>query len=389
MIDRKIQGLIIKYLREFPVIVLLGPRQVGKTTLVKQISKTLRKKTHYFDLEKTSDFHIISRDPESALEKLHKDCVLIDEVQRLPQLFELLRALVDEHRKPARFILTGSASPELMKGTSETLAGRVYYFRLQPIGLNELPPNISISKHWFRGGFPKALTLRSNELAIAWLDAFITTYIERDLPFLFDSKISALSMRKLWGMLAHLHGSILNIEQLSNSLGIGATTVRRYLDYLEGAFLIYRLQPYYVNLGKRLVKAPKVYLVDSGILHFLLDLESENDLHYHPQVGASWEGYVIAQIKQAAPSRIDTYFYRTHAGAECDLVLVRGNTVKACIEIKLSKTPVPSKGFYQSTEDLKCNNNFLIVPDTCDYKNNNGVIITDIKTFIIKYLSKI
>jgi predicted AAA+ superfamily ATPase len=196
-------------------------------------------------------------------------------------------------------------------------------------------------------------------------------------------------MRKLWGMLAHLHGNILNIEQLSNSMGISATTVRRYLDYLEGAFLIHRLQPYYVNLGKRLVKAPKVYLVDSGILHFLLDLESENDLQYHPQLGASWEGYVIAQIKQAAPNRIDTYFYRTHAGAECDLVLVRGNTVRACIEIKLSKTPVPSKGFYQSTEDLKCKNNFLIVPNACDYKNNNGILIVDIKTFIIKYLSKI
>ena len=389
MITRSITPLIEKYSKEFPVIVILGPRQVGKTTLVKIIAKSLKKKTHYLDLEKNSDFSMLNRDAEEYLSTYTNECVLIDEVQRMPTLFPLLRALVDENRKPSRFIITGSASPELLKGASESLAGRVYYFYLNPIGLHELPSTISLKKHWFRGGFPKALTLKGNELASGWLDAFITTYIERDLAILFDIKFSPIIMRKLWGMLAHLQGGILNAEKLGSSLDVSGTTIKRYIDYLEGAFLIKRLPPYFVNVGKRLVKSPKVYINDSGILHHLLRIGSEKELMNSPSVGASWEGYVISQIINAAPKRIDAYYYRTQVGAECDLVLVHGNTIKACVEIKLSKAPVPSKGFYNSVSDLNCKHNFIISSADLDYKTKQNTIIAGLETFIKKYLPKL
>ncbi|MBK6953854.1 MAG: ATP-binding protein [Crocinitomicaceae bacterium] len=378
-----------KYLKEFPVIVLLGPRQVGKTTLAKTLTASIKKNTFYLDLEKDSDFQILQKDAESFLSTYQNECVLIDEVQRLPQLFPLLRALVDENRKPARFIITGSASPDLLKGASESLAGRVYYFHLNPIGLHELPDTISIQKHWFRGGFPKALTLRSNELAIAWIDSFITTYIERDLPLLFDIRFSPIVMRKIWGMLAHLHGTIINVEQLGASSNVTGTTVKRYLDYLEGAFLIYRLPPFFSNVGKRLVKSPKIYITDTGILHRLLRIDSEKNLLSHPALGMSWEGYIISQIKSAMPTRLDTYYYRTHAGAECDLVMVYGNSVKACIEIKNSKNPAISKGFYQSITDLNSPKSFIICNIEKEYKTKDKITVTNPYTFIKKHLAQI
>ena len=297
--------------------------------------------------------------------------------------------MIDEKRKPARYIITGSASPDLLKGASESLAGRVAYFYLHPIGLHELPATISIKKHWFRGGFPEALTMRNNDMLAAWLDSFITTYIEKDLPFLFDIKFSPTTMRKLWSMLAYLQGGILNAEKLGASLDITGTTTKRYLDYLEAAFIITRLQPYFVNIGKRLVKAPKIYINDTGILHFLLRLQNEKELSSHPTVGASWEGYVISQILYAKENRLDMYYYRTQAGAECDLVLVRGHVVKACVEIKFSKAPTISKGYYQSVEDLKCKTKFVICPAEVDYITKEGVRIVNIRIFLAKYLLKI
>lgn len=380
---------MVKFLKAFPAIVVLGPRQVGKTTLVKLIAKSSSKKTVYLDLEKHSDAEKLNRDAEEFLGSYLNECVLIDEVQRMPKLFPLLRAMIDEKRKPGRYIITGSASPDLLKGASESLAGRVAYFYLHPIGLHELPAKITLGKHWFRGGFPQALTIRSSQLLHGWLDSFITTYIEKDLPFLFDMRFSPATMRKLWSMLAHLQGSILNAEKLGSSLDITGTTVKRYLDYLQAAFIITKLQPYYINIGKRLVKAPKVYINDSGILHYLLRIDSEKELTGHPGVGASWEGYVISQVLYAKTNRLDMYYYRTQAGAECDLVLVRGHVVKACIEIKLSKAPFVTKGFYQSVADLKCKNNFVVCPADIDYVTKEGVRIVGIALFIDKYLPKL
>ena len=389
MIKRALQPIIEKALKVFPAVVILGPRQVGKTTLIKLIAKSSIKKTIYVDVEKNSDFEKLQNTPEEFLQSYVNDCVLIDEVQRIPTLFPLLRSMIDEKRKPNRYIITGSASPALLKGASESLAGRVAYFYLHPIGLHELPGTISLNKHWFRGGFPEVLTMRSAALVEAWLDSFITTYIEKDLPFLFDIKFSPTTMRKLWSMLAHLQGSILNAEKLGASLDITGTTTKRYLDYLEAAFIITRLQPYFVNIGKRLVKAPKIYVNDTGILHFLLRIENEKQLTSHPNVGASWEGYVISQILYAKQNRIDMYYYRTQAGAECDLVLVRGHIVKACMEIKFSKAPMVSKGFYQSAEDLKCKNKFILCPADVDYITKEGVRVVNIHTFLLKYLPKI
>jgi uncharacterized protein len=388
MIKRVLQTSIEKALKVFPAVVILGPRQVGKTTLVKLIAKNSAKKTVYIDLEKNSDFEKMNNNAEEFMMSYVNECVLIDEVQRIPSLFPLLRAMIDEKRKPARYIITGSASPNLLKGASESLAGRVAYFYLHPIGLHELAATFSINKHWFRGGFPDALMMRNNAMLEPWIDSFITTYIEKDLPFLFDVKFSATTMRKLWSMLAYLQASILNAEKLGSSLDITGTTVKRYLDYLEAAFIITRLPPYFINIGKRLVKAPKVYINDTGLLHFLLRLQNEKDLTSHPSVGASWEGYVISQILYAKANRLDMYYYRTQAGAECDLVLVRGHVVKACIEIKFSKAPTVSKGFYQSATDLKCKNKFIICPADVDYTTKEGVKIVGVRNFLLKYLTK-
>ena len=389
MIKRALQPVIEKLVKAFSAVVVLGPRQVGKTTLVKLIAKTNKKKSIYLDLEKHSDFDKLNRDAEEYLGSYLNECVLIDEVQRMPKLFPLLRAMIDEKRKPGRYIITGSASPELLKGASESLAGRVVYFYLHPVGLHELPDNISLNKHWFRGGFPQALTMRNAQLLQAWLDSFITTYIEKDLPFLFDMRFSTATMRKLWSMLAHLQGSILNAEKLGGSLDITGTTVKRYLDYLQAAFIITKLQPYYINIGKRLVKAPKLYINDTGILHYLLRIDTEKELSGHPAVGASWEGYVISQVLYAKENRLDMYYYRTQAGAECDLVLVRGHLVKACVEIKFSKAPAVTKGFYQSVTDLKSKNNFIVCPADIDYVTKDGIRILGITTFIKKYLPKL
>jgi uncharacterized protein len=389
MIQRAIQTQMLRFLKDFPAVAVLGPRQVGKTTLVKQVVRQVSKPALYLDLELSSDLSRLTRDAEGFLESYLDNCVIIDEIQRKPELFPLLRSLIDQKRKAARYIITGSSSPDLLKGASESLAGRIAYFHLYPIGLHELPERISISRHWFRGGFPQPLLMRSQALLQGWLDAFITTYIERDLPLLFDVRFSNSVMRKLWVMLAHLQGSILNAEKLGASLDISGTTVKRYIDFLEAAFIIYRLQPFFVNIGKRLVKAPKVYIADSGILHFLLRIGAERDLVGHPSAGESWEGYIISQILYAKKSRTDMYYYRTQAGAECDLVLTHGHVVKACIEIKLSKAPVASKGFYISIADLGSKKNFLIGSSSQDYITKDKIHVVDIKTFIEKYLPAI
>jgi uncharacterized protein len=389
MIFRYLTKDALRQLKIFPAVAILGPRQVGKTTLAQTIIKSQKKTVHYIDLEKRSQFNLLQADPENYLSAYSNDCVIIDEIQRMPELFPLLRSIIDEKRKPGRFIITGSASPDLLKGASESLAGRISYNYLHPIHLSELPVNISMKQLWLKGGFPPALTMRSNRDREDWMDSFITTYIERDLPFLFDVKFSSIVMRKLWQMLAHVQGSVLNTENLGRSLDITGTTLKRYLDYLEAAFLIKRLPAFYVNIGKRLVKSPKIYILDTGILHFLLSINTDKELLNSPQLGASWEGFVISQIYYAKNSRIDAYYYRTQAGAECDLVLARGHLVKACIEIKYSSKPIAGKGFYQSIEDLKSKNNFIIIPEAVDYLNKDKTRIVGIDIFIKKYLPKI
>jgi predicted AAA+ superfamily ATPase len=388
MIKRKLQAKIVNLLKQFSAVAILGPRQVGKTTLAKQIAASKKKKSLYLDMEKPADRNRF-KDAHSYLENYKDHCVIVDEVQLLPTLFSELRPLIDEYRKPGRFILLGSASPALVKGVSESLAGRISYTELTSVGLLELPSTISQQKHWLRGGFPDALLAKSNVKFRQWTDNFIKSYVERDLELLFGVNLSSTTIQKLWSMLAHVNGSVWNAEIFSRSLGVTAPTVLRYLDYLEGGYLIRRMQPWFVNAKKRLVKSPKVYLRDSGILHHLLKLDSIDEVLGHPIAGTSWEGYVIEQIFQAKPDHLDMYFYRTHDGAECNVVLVKGIIPIACIEIKLTNAPSVSKGFYTSIADLSPKKKFVITPSSEDYPVKDGVIVTSLRQFLVKHLPAI
>ena len=382
MIKRKELTEVEAALKQFPAVAILGPRQVGKTTLVQLLEKKIKQKYLYLDLERNSDVAKLA-DAETYLEKHQDKCVIIDEVQRMPELFSVLRPLIDAKRTPGRFILLGSASPQLVKGVSESLAGRISYIELPPVTITEaLKAKIKMDTHWYRGGFPDALTA-STELAFhKWMDNFINTYIERDLNFLFGVSFSTATMRNFWSMLAHTSGGMLNTEMLARSLGVSAPTVTKYLSFLEGAYLLRMLPSWTVNAKKRLVKAPKIYLRDSGILHRLSRVHSMQDLHGHPVVGASWEGYAIQQIISLKPAYLDAYYYRTQHGAECDLVLVKGIKPVAAIEIKLSSTPAVSHGYYTSVSDLKTKDNFIVNRDNDTYTNKDGVMYCSLIDFV-------
>jgi len=380
MISRNLQSILLDKLKKTPAIAILGPRQVGKTTLAKQL-KSDKQENLYLDMENPNDQNKL-QDAFSYL-ALHKDSrIIIDEIQLMPQLFAILRPLIDENRIAGRFILLGSASPILVKGVSESLAGRIAYTELTPIGITELDISSNYKNNWFRGGFPEALLATNNEDAIEWLNDFIRSYVERDLATLFGVTLSPVTLRNFWSMLAHSNGNLLNAEVFARSLGVSATTVMKYLDFLEGAYMVRRLQPWFINAKKRLVKSPKTYIRDTGILHRLLNIASFDALFGHPGVGASWEGYVVEQIFQAKPNHLDLFFYRTQAGAECDLLLVQGITPIACIEIKLSNSPVVSRGFVNCIQDLAPKYSFIITPESDTYLVGNEITIISLVNFI-------
>ncbi|MES2836384.1 MAG: ATP-binding protein [Bacteroidota bacterium] len=383
MIERKIISKQLNILsKEFPVIAVLGPRQVGKTTLVKHFIKSKKTKAIYLDMELASDKNKLV-DPELFFSANRDKIIIIDEVQLVPHIFAALRPEVDTLRKNGRFILTGSASPDLVKGVSESLAGRISYIDIPPISLTEATShNITITKHWFRGGFPQALTAKNNDTYFRWAENFIRSYVERDLSILFGVGISAQLARNFWSMIALSNGNIWNGENMARSLGVSGPTINRYLDFMEGAFLLRRLPAWFVNAKKRMVKAPKVYIRDSGILHYLNNINDNKLLVGNPIVGASWEGYVIEEIIKQLPYHIKPYFYRTHHGAEVDLILVKGIIPIACIEIKHSLSPTATDGFYNCIEDLKTQNNFIIYPGKEVFKNKNAVNITSVEYFL-------
>ncbi|MEJ7779528.1 MAG: ATP-binding protein [Daejeonella sp.] len=386
MINRLAAKQISILLREFPAIALLGPRQVGKTTLAKQLVKKQKKEILYFDLESDSDVARL-QNPEYIFNEYKDHCIILDEVQRAPELFARLRPVIDAYRKPGRFILTGSASPELVKGVSESLTGRIAFIELSPINLIEAKKSrISQQQHWYRGGFPLALTAGSDKAFIRWTENFVRTYIERDLSQLFSINLQEKLIRNFWFMLAANNGGIWNAEIYARSLGITAPTVKRYLDFLEGAFLIRQLPSWFVNVNKRLVKSPKIYLRDSGLLHVINRVGSAEDLPLNIGVGASWEGYVIEQIFQLKPRHIEIYFYRTHHGAECDVLLVDGVKPVMAIEIKYTSSPVLSKGFYTVMEDLDLNNGWVIIPRGNLYKINANIQCSNLTDFLTDQL---
>ncbi len=388
MIQRVIQKEIISLMRQFPAVTILGARQVGKTTLARQIAALQKKPTLYLDLENPLDLRKLE-DPYTFLTENKNKCIIIDEVQIIPSLFSVLRSVIDADRRNNKFILLGSASPQLVKGVSESLAGRTVYKELAPLNLLELPPKINRNKHWLRGGFPSALLARSENAAFGWTGGFIRSYAERDLSSLFGVDLTNHIIRRMLSMLAHVNGNVWNAEMIARSLGVSAPTVNRYLDFLEGAFLIHRLPAFHINTRKRLVKAPKIYIRDSGLLHTISGVTNMNALRGHPVVGSSWEGYVAEQVKQLKPAGLDMYYYRTQAGAEYDIVLAKGIHPVAAIEVKLNNAPVISRGNFQSIDDLKTKKNFVIVPDAEDYKTKAGIQICSIRSFLQKYLPKL
>ncbi len=312
------------------------------------------------DLENPDDLAKLTN-PSLFLDPLSDQTVILDEVQKVPSLFPVLRSIIDRKRQPGRFILLGSASPELIRDSSESLAGRIAYLELNPFSLNEVKATTDWRTHWFRGGFPPSLLAPDDEFAKLWRQNFIKTYLERDLPML-GLKADPILTNRLWRMTAHLSGSLLNMESLSGSLGIHGSTVRQYLDFFESAYLIRRLQPYFTNLKKRLVKTPKIYVRDTGILHQLLGISTPYDLEGHPMLGASWETYVIEQIAALLPDWADLYFYRTHQGTEADLVITKGGMPEVLVEIKYSTAPKISKGFHIAQLDLVAKKQFIVCP---------------------------
>ena len=389
MIKRDIILKVTQLLKEFPAIALLGPRQVGKTTLAKTVKSVNKKPLMYLDLEKPSDLKRLE-DMELFF-KNHRDYfVVIDEVQNKPELFSYLRPEIDELRVPGRFLLTGSAAPELVKGVSESLAGRIFYLEMFPLSLPEvLKAGITMQKHWLRGGFPMALNAKSNAAALRWLESFVRSYAERDLSALFGVGVSATIVKNFWSMLAGTHGNIYNSHGFARALGISAPTVNKYLDLLEGAYLVRKLPAWFVNAEKRLVKSPKIYLRDSGLLHYFNQVERAEDLPGNIIVGASWEGYVIEEVCRKLPESIRPFYYRTHQGAEADLVLVRGLKPVAVIEIKYSLSPALSKGIYEVIADLKNPPAFVIMPGGPGFKDKHGIKFISLPDFLAKELQRI
>lgn len=365
-IDRLLYTTLLESLQTFPAVGLLGPRQVGKSSLARQLVAQMGSGALMLDLERPSDLAKLT-EPELFLEPLADRLVILDEIQLRPGLFGVLRALIDAQRRPGRFLILGSAGPALLQQSSETLAGRIEFLELCPLTLLEVTAHLpdqgagAATDLWCRGGFPDSYLARSDAHSARWRDAFVRSYLERDIPQL-GIRVSSATLRRFWLMLAHHHGQLWNASTLAGSLGLTAPSVRHYLDILEGTFMVRVLQPYSANLGKRLVKSPKVYLRDSGLLHALLNLPNHSALLGHPVLGASWEGWVIEQILAQAPWGSRPSFFRTASGNEIDLLLeLPGGQLRA-IEIKHSAAPKLGKGFAEALDALKLDSGFVIAP---------------------------
>lgn len=358
MISRHIKQSVLTKLKHFPAVALLGPRQTGKTTLAHKIAG---KKGLYLDLELPSDLYKLS-DPEQYL-KQHKDkLVVIDEIQRAPELFQSLRALIDQGRrsrlKNGRFLLLGSASLDLLKQSGESLAGRISYEELCPFNPLELPKK-DLNKLWVRGGFPESFLAKNELQSLSWRHAFIKTYLEHDIPQL-GPRIPAETLRRFWTMLAHCQGTLFNAAKLASALSVDGKTIARYLDLMVDLLLVRKLEPFHANVGKRLVKSPKIIIRDSGLTHSLLGIDSLEDLAGNPIAGFSWEAFVIESLLRILPDTVERGFYRTSAGAEVDLVLKFPNSNIWFIEIKRGLVPKLERGFHHASADLKPERSFIV-----------------------------
>ena len=364
-----------RLLQASPAVVLLGPRQVGKTTLARQIAADWPQGALYLDMEMPSDRQRLS-DAEAYLRAQSPKLVVVDEIHRVPELFAVLRGLIDERRASGQrfghFLLLGSASLDLMRQSSESLAGRVAYLEMGAITADEAQAaQLPLDQLWSRGGFPDSTLAGSDALSLMWRQDFIRSYLERDVP-MFAPRMPAQTLGRLWTMLAHQQGGLLNQARLAASLDVTAPTLTRYVDLLVDLQLVRRLMPWSVNLGKRLVKSPKVYVRDSGLVHALLGLQTTDDLLGHPVLGASFEGWVIETLVQRLPADARAWFYRSHQGAEIDLLIERGGRPQIAIEVKRSSAPSPGKGFAQACDDLEVAQRWLVYPGTERYPLRHG-----------------
>ena len=372
-IPRRLQAVIEDALAEQSAVGLLGPRQVGKTTLAHRIAAG--REAVYLDLENPEDLALLA-EPRALLATYADRLVILDEVQRLPGLFQTLRGLIDQYRRDGRgtgcFLLLGSSSPDLLRQTSESLAGRIAYRELGPLDVSEVGRD-AVDRLWLRGGFPSAWLASSDEASFDWRRDLVRTYLERDIP-VFDSRLPAETLRRLWTMLAHNQGAPLNAAQLASSLAVHVRTLNRYIDLLVDLLLLRRLPSWSGNVGKRLVRSPRLYLRDSGLVHALLGLRRLEDVLAHPVAGGSWEGFVIENLLATAPDWVQPFFYRTQAGAEVDLVLEFDPGSRWAIEIKRSASrPAPSKGFHTACDDLQAQRRIVVYGGTRAFPQPNGV----------------
>ena len=373
-----------KILSFFPVLGIIGPRQVGKTTLSKALAKSYGN-VIYLDMESPSDLEKLEN-AETFLQQYENHLIILDEVQVNKSLFPILRSIIDKNRKPGRFIILGSASPEIIRDSAESLAGRIAYLELGGLNLLEIYKNHDTQALWIRGGFPEPFL--KPEMDYIWKQSYIQTYLERDLPLLGLNSNPVWS-RRLWQMIAHLHGQMLNYHELSKSLEVDAKTIKKHLNFLEQAFMIHQLKPYHANTKKRLVKAPKIYFRDSGLLHHLLGINSFFALQGHPKMGSSWEGFVIEQIHQLKPDNSDLYFYRTHNGAELDLIIERNGVAQAGIEIKYGDKANISRGNTEAANELGVQKKFVIKQGGEDWPGKNDFIVTNLQNFLTIHLPTI
>jgi len=377
MIKRELLEIVKQRLGQFPAVALLGPRQVGKTTLADAAS--IGRPSCYLDLESPSDRAKMA-EPALYLSANEDKLVILDEVQRMPQLFQILRGLIDSGKKKGinagRFLLLGSASLDLLHQSGESLAGRIAYLELSPFNLLETG-EATLNQLWVRGGFPDSFLADDEMKSVIWRENFIRTYLERDIPAL-GPRIPAETLRRFWMMLAHNQGCLFNAAQLARGLAVDGKTITRYLDLLVDLLLVRRLLPWHSNTGKRLVKSPKVYVRDSGISHTLLGINDFDNLLGHPVVGMSWENFVIENILSILPGSATPYFYRTIAGAEIDLIIEFSPSKRWAIEIKKGLSPKASKGFHLAIQDINAEAKFIVYSGNENYKIGHGIEVTSL-----------
>lgn len=373
MLSRRLQSLLSEELQHSPAVALLGPRQAGKTTLALEVAQTIP--SIYLDLESERDRAKLAQPELYLVDHLDK-LVILDEVHRTPGLFPVLRGLIDQARRSGKragqYLLLGSASLDLLQQSGETLAGRIAYLELGPLDILETGADAADTL-WLRGGFPESFTAASAARSLRWRQHFIRTYLERDIPQ-FGPRIAAETLRRFWTMLAHHQSGLLNVAQLARNLGVDAKTAQAYIDLLCDLLLVRRLPSWHANIGKRLVKSPKVYVRDSGLVHALLDIESKEVLLSHPIVGASWEGFCIENLLACAPAGVQGYFYRTSGGAEIDLLLAWPSGALWAIEIKRSLTPKVERGFHAASADLAPARKLVVYPGTESFPLGNDVL---------------